>query len=100
MLLKFLTTGVEVSAHAPFAIRATSGGLLQRLPAELQHAVRGVPLRKSASFVGTAHRFWITADDIPFDRAEGKGDSFLYHFGQVPMRVKEDTIKQVDADGN
>lgn len=45
-LLKFFSTGVEVSAKSPFAIRSVEEGLIKRLPTHLRNVVRSICDRK------------------------------------------------------
>lgn len=99
-LLKFFTSGSEVSSVFPFKVRSTET-LLSRVR---DHSLRKIlaPLHiqeeeenrrhpnrpKRNNLEGKAHRFWIEAGEIPFQ--ETRSDAVLHiRFDYVPMKVKK-----------
>eukprot|EP00467_Chlorarachnion_reptans_P011052 CAMPEP_0114515296 /NCGR_PEP_ID=MMETSP0109-20121206/16654_1 /TAXON_ID=29199 /ORGANISM="Chlorarachnion reptans, Strain CCCM449" /LENGTH=2301 /DNA_ID=CAMNT_0001695479 /DNA_START=286 /DNA_END=7191 /DNA_ORIENTATION=+ len=88
-LLKFLTTGQEISAFPPFASRSTSaeGGLLSRLPKRLRDIANELVERGDGSDpVGKAHRFWIDTESLDVD-IDQKEENLQLRFGNVNMRI-------------
>eukprot|EP00039_Didymoeca_costata_P029633 m.25617 g.25617 ORF g.25617 m.25617 type:complete len:2092 (+) comp7722_c0_seq2:141-6416(+) len=96
-LLKFFTTGIEVSARAPFARRETAkgGGLLSRLPVNIRNMLQPVvsDVDSSSAKEGVAHRFWLDAEEIVL--SEKISDNIVReYFGRVPMVVKTQLLVQ------
>ena len=87
-LLKFFSTGVEVSSVAPFSQRPTSSGLMKLLPNRLHKFVQSTFEREGRSKVGAAHRFWIEAGSIPKDETT-EATKHRVRFGYVPMVIKK-----------
>ena len=63
-LLKFFTTGAEVSSQPPFPLKPTEQGLLKSLPEDVQHILRPTHLRGSSRF--TQNRSWIEVEEIQY----------------------------------
>lgn len=102
-VLKFLTTGAEVSARAPFAIRPShsddgANTLCARLPATLRHALRPVhdrpgAGRKTSGF--SAHRFWIVAGDIECSEQRVRDDVARFVFApEQKMALKKHLLER------
>ena len=85
-LLKFFTTGIEVSSTFPFDMRSTSCGLLDRLPMHLRKLLE--PLHDSEQSQHKAHRFWIESEHIPYNQVQN-GEELQIYFGDVNMKVKK-----------
>ena len=64
-LLKFFSTGTEVSSVPPFHLRQVQDSLLNSLPERLQHVLRPNYVRGYSQM--TRHRLWIEAETILFD---------------------------------
>lgn len=100
VLLKEFTTGMECSSKPPFQLRATSVGLLKRLPKHLAEIV--APLHNSRDYSmsmgDSAHRFWIDVTDIEFDVDQNES-IVTYKFGKVKAMVKKQ-LQRRDAAGN
>ena len=64
-LLKFLSTGTEVSSNPPFRLRSVQENLIKDLPEYLQHILQPPHLRGYSEM--TQHRSWIEAEEILFD---------------------------------
>lgn len=98
-LLKFFTTGTEVSSEFPFDMRSTQCGLLERLPAHLRKLVE--PLHGDQPINESAHRFWIESSDVPYKvTTSGNGDEEInLYFGDVKMKVKKHLLVK-DNKGN
>ena len=98
-LLKFLTTGGEISAFPPFPQRSIEyeGGLLSKLPEYIQSQIieGSNEMRKSGE---TAHRFWIDCGDTPYQSYDTK-NIIKYVFGDLMMKVKKHLLIR-DAAGN
>ena len=88
-LLKFFTTGVEISSHAPFPQRSIEApnGILSHLPAHLREKILEASNSMKAN-KSSAHRFWIDAGDTPYQEYK-RGDSLVYHFGELKMAIKK-----------
>jgi hypothetical protein len=98
LLLKYLSTGVEVSARGPaFHVRRVDGpgGLLSGLPEPLRQLVRPVGVRTgSTEHPNRAHRFWFEPDVLEYDHvveagAAGSGhrvESFMVHPARMRVR--------------
>jgi len=90
-LLKFFSTGVEISAKAPFDTRPVVQ-TMARLPKHLQDALRPISQRRTQSVHGTAHRFWIEAGEIELDEKSDEAEESkarqTFRFGKVKMVVK------------
>jgi hypothetical protein len=96
-LLKFFSTGTEVSSYAPFEMR-NSSHLQERLPSHLKTATTSIPERKGGMSRGTAHRFWIEAEEIPTQ--EQRTEQFLsITYGKPTMVIKKHLL-QLDDAGN
>uniref|UniRef100_T1J5Y4 Uncharacterized protein n=1 Tax=Strigamia maritima TaxID=126957 RepID=T1J5Y4_STRMM len=93
MLLKYLSTGVEVSAKYPFAFRPTAEKLVNALPEVLREFVISTSERKNGSKIGDAHRFWIECGELTYDASVTGGDKLIYLFGKCPMKVKTHLLK-------
>lgn len=93
-LLKFFSSGVEVSGLAPFHTRPVQDGLLVRLPQRLQNSIRPIFERRSKSQVGEAHRFWIEAGEIPFNSDKSNSSKLSIVFGNPKMIVKKHLLKK------
>ena len=63
-LLKFFTTGAEVSSQPPFHLKPTEQGLLKSLPKDIQHILRPTHSRGSSRF--TRNRSWIEVEEIQY----------------------------------
>ncbi len=63
-LLKFFTTGAEVSSQPPFHLKPTEQGLLKSLPKDVQHILRPTHLRGSSR--STRNRSWIEVEEIQY----------------------------------
>lgn len=93
-LLKFFSTGVELSGKAPFVMKSTNEGLTKVLPERLRSVVRSCSDRGAKS-VGNAHRFWIENQEIPFKQSTSSdGHSLVYRFGQPVMIVKKHLLQR------
>lgn len=97
-LLKFFTTGTEISSFFPFDTRSTCG-LLERLPLHLRKVLQ--PLHDSEQIDQKAHRFWIESEQIPYKLVEhgADGDEIHFYFGDVKMKVKKHLLVK-DKNGN
>lgn len=95
LLLKYLSTGVEVSASGPhFPLRAVAGerGLLSGLPDGLPHLLRPVRDRSGGQkHPNRAHRFWIEPEEMPYYRYEAEGNPNVecFRVSTAPMRVRK-----------
>jgi hypothetical protein len=90
-LLKMLTTGVEVSAIAPFVQRDADVALLQRLPFGVRSQLIALVAEANSSRNASQQkrRFWIENDVVPVDiSGPGEGDNcVIVSVGSVKMRV-------------
>jgi hypothetical protein len=93
-LLKFFTTGVEMSSKYPFNFRSTSEGLLKRLPRHLQRILSPKHLdEEETTFAGNAHRFWIKANQINMHIEESQSNVVKFYFETPKMRVNKHLLK-------
>lgn len=87
ILLKEITTGVEISSTPPFRMRSTSVNLLQNLPPDLHEILGPIKNDKVTSLLQECvHRFWIEIDDIPYKMEETEG-AITVRFGPVAARL-------------
>ena len=63
-LLKFFSTGTEVSSNPPFPLRPTEQGLTKSLPEDLQKILRPTHLRGTTHI--SQHRSWIEVEEIQY----------------------------------
>ena len=84
-LLKFLTTGVEVSAEPPFDFKAIEESLTKNLPDNLKLICRP-PFLRGTSYM-KSHRFWIEAEEIFYDEHIHES-TVSYYIGDVKLSVK------------
>lgn len=92
-LLKFFTTGVEVSARPPFPLRLTSQGLLRGLPAYLVKGLSVCADNEGSSKESRAHRFWLDAGTLNFDQSEDDSQLTIT-LGSMEMRVKKHLLQR------
>lgn len=90
-LLKFLSSGMEVSANPPFDLRPILHNLSKHLPHDLLHAVRPPYLRKSKFNLpmksgSLRHRLWIETEKLCYDEDFSKSES-TYFIDSVRMVV-------------
>ncbi|CAF3658325.1 unnamed protein product [Rotaria sp. Silwood1] len=99
-LLKMITTGTEVCAIAPFPMEKESN-VLRRLPRHLQELLKPLHQReKTKNLWGNAHRFWIEAGNLIYERQVNKAQSeIIYRLGDVKMFVKKHLL-EYDEQGN
>ena len=90
-LLKFFTTGTEISSFFPFDMRSTCG-LLERLPLHLRKVLE--PLHHSEQIDQKAHRFWIESEQIPLQHAL-EGDFFRTNAAFAQKRAKSVANRQL-----
>lgn len=84
-LLKFLSTGVEVSAEPPFDFKPIKDGLIKHLPDNIKFICRPPYLRGMSHM--TSHRFWIEVEEIFYDEAISE-NKVSYYIGDVKLSVK------------
>ena len=95
-LLKFFTTGNEVSSIEPFDARPTTDGLLRGLPANIAELLQPLPRTGTPA----AHRFWIENGEILYAEDEPNDHTNRYKFvAAVPMKIKQHLLTR-DAHGN
>ncbi|CAF3720979.1 unnamed protein product [Rotaria sp. Silwood1] len=99
-LLKMITTGTEVCAIAPFPMEKESN-VLRRLPRHLQELLKPLHQReKTKNLWGNAHRFWIEAGNLIYERQVNNAQSeIIYRLGDVKMFVKKHLL-EYDEQGN
>lgn len=87
VILKEITTGVEISGKAPsFALRDADENLLQRLPAKLRSEIKAAR-KKLAGTAERAYRFWIHADKVEYYKEKSQ-DKVTYKFVDCKMTIK------------
>lgn len=86
MLLKQITTGAEINAVAPFALREADGYLLQRLPKHMRAEISRLRknMLRAASVV---NRFWIEAGEVECHPVK-QGNGITHIFGDCKMTIK------------
>lgn len=87
VLLKMLSTGVEIGSSESFDLRNADDNLLQRLPSELRDQIKS--FREKLFGKNLCHyRFWIEAERLDFKKTEDKQTGDLtYLFGECKMNV-------------
>ena len=88
-LLKFFTTGVEVSGMAPFTQQSTES-LLSSVAPQVRQVLSPLRSRRGAN---RAHRFWIAAGDIEKQQTVQNG-ILNVDFGNVPMTLETQLMKR------
>ena len=84
-VLKFLTTGVEVSAKHPFNFKPVQESLIKDLPDSLDF-LRRPPYTRGMSHMAS-HRFWIEVEKVFYD--EDITDSHaIYYIDKVEVKIK------------
>ena len=95
-LLKFFTTGVEMSSKYPFNFRGTIDGLLLRLPAHLKEILSPRNFdqdEENATWTGNAHRFWIKANEIKMHIDDSRYKTVNFYFETPKMRINKHRLK-------
>ncbi|CAF1270394.1 unnamed protein product [Rotaria sordida] len=96
-LLKMFTSGTEVCAKPPFEMRPISGSFFERLPVHLQQKLKPLHDRERNFSFGRAHRFWIEADEVIYER-KLVGNQIQYRVDDVRLRVRKHLLIR-DAEG-
>ena len=102
-LMKSFSVGSDISSKPPFKQRPTiigdGSGLLDKLPRHVRSLLRPVRDRKWSPD-SRAHRFWIQADELAYNRvANSSGSSkIVYHFKRPTMVVRTSPMIH-DVDG-
>eukprot|EP00118_Oscarella_pearsei_P019331 m.204528 g.204528 ORF g.204528 m.204528 type:complete len:1359 (+) comp39650_c0_seq3:191-4267(+) len=100
-LMKSFSVGADVSAKPPFKQRPTltrdGDGLLDKLPSNMRSILRPVHDRKSSGGDSCAHRFWIQADELTYER-KAENAKVTYYFKKPTMVVRTSPMIH-DVDG-
>ena len=83
-LLKFLTTGVEVSAEPPFDFKGVTTSLIKNMSDNLEFICRP-PSSRGTSYM-KSFRFWIEAEKIFYDEHVHES-TVSYYIGDVKLTV-------------
>ena len=84
-VLKFLTTGMEVSAKPPFNLKPVQDSLIRDLPETLSFLHR--PPYKQGSSHMKSHRYWIEVEEIFYDE-DVTDTQAVYYIDEVKLQVK------------
>ncbi|CAF1237632.1 unnamed protein product, partial [Didymodactylos carnosus] len=87
-LLKMFTTGTEVCAKPPFAMRPIDETFFQRLPKDLQDKLKLLHKCDRHFAFGRAHRFWIEANEMVYEEQE-TDSSTIFRVADVRLRVRK-----------
>ena len=104
-ILKFLTTGKEISAEFPFALRnVNESSWFKELPEQVQKDFIPIHQRKEkktseetklfSPYSHLSHRFWIESSPIGFECIE-REDKIIYLFTPVKMVIKHLNIVEL-----
>ena len=84
-VLKFLTTGMEVSAKPPFNLKPVQESLIRDLPKTLNF-LRHPPYSRGSSHM-KSHRYWIEVEEIFYDE-DVTDTQAVYYIDEVKLQVK------------
>ena len=84
-LLKFFSTGIEVSAKYPYKFKPIHESLIKDLPHSLDF-LQHPPYSMGVSHM-SSHRFWIEIEQVTYDELH-KGNQAIYYIGEVKVQIR------------